>query len=282
MKQILVIGEHSYIGTSFRDYMADCAPDVKITLTGARDGAWKQKDFSRYDAVLHAAAVVHKKEQPDMRQLYHEVNSLLPYQVAKKAKAEGVKHFLFLSTMAVYGEESGMIAAEASPKPVTLYGKSKLKAERGLKKLADESFRVSVFRPPMVYGPDCPGNYGKLARLANFLPVFPKVENKRSMIYIENLCECIRQKLLDETESFCVICPQDAEYVNTTELVREIRKAHGKHTWALPFLDRPIRLFAKKSSILGKVFGNCCYEKGESVRSYQVKNFCEAIQKTER
>ena len=284
MKRILVIGEHSYIGKAFREYMKKHMPEVEVTLTGAKNGEWEKIDMQQYDAALHAAAVVHQKEKPQMKKLYHEVNAVLPYSVAKKAKKCGVGHFVFLSTMAVYGEDVAMIGKDAPIRPVTMYAKSKWKAERGLRKLADDDFRVTILRPPMVFGPGCPGNYPRLSGLAVRLSVFPKVRNKRSMIYIENLCECIRQELTcaQRNENCRTVCPQDAEYVNTTELVKEIRRAHGKRTWEIPFLEKPILWAANKNGTLKKVFGNCCYDKDEENKKFQTAGFCEAVRRTER
>ena len=120
MKRILVIGEHSYIGTSFRDYMAEHEPDALVKLAGSRNGEWEKEDFKLYDAVLHAAAVVHKKERPEMKKLYYEVNAKLPYEAAKKAKKNGTRQFLFLSTMAVYGEGRETIGKDTPVCPATM------------------------------------------------------------------------------------------------------------------------------------------------------------------
>lgn len=281
MKRILVIGEHSYIGISFRDYMAKKEPDCSVTLAGARNGAWKREDLSGYDAVLHAAAIVHKKERPAMKRFYDEVNAALPQEVAKQAKRSGVKCFIFLSTMAVYGEEKGVMGSNSPVSPVTMYGESKLEAEKGLERLSDDGFHVVIFRPPMVYGRGCPGNYARLAKLAKAVPVFPKVKNQRSMIYIENLCECIWKSAQKTEKKFEVICPQNAEYVNTAELVRQIRNAYGKKTWLLPAPMRLVRLLAKRIGMAQKVFGDCCYEKRKEDQAYQVAGFAESVRKTE-
>ena len=160
---------------------------------------WLAKSFAGYSAVLHVAAVVHQKEGPEMADLYKKVNTQLTIDIAGKSKRDGVRQFIFMSTMNVYGRETGTINSDTLPAPKTMYGKSKLDAERLLKELADESFQVAVLRPPMVYGPGCPGNYARLTKLIKKTPVFPKVFNKRSMIYIENLCEFLRQ-IIDNKE----------------------------------------------------------------------------------
>lgn len=282
MKQnILVIGEHSYIGNSFRDYLKEKEPKVQVTLAGARNRAWENMDFQAYDAILHAAAIVHTKETPDMQALYHEVNTVFPVRLAKRAKAEGVKTFLFLSTMSVYGKQPSPIGLDTPEDPITLYGKSKLEAEKKLLALADEDFQVGILRPPMVYGPACPGNYPRLAKLARKLFIFPRVKNQRSMIYIENLCECIRGMLADDTETYRIVCPQNAEYVDTTELVKQIRRAHGKGTLVVPFPGRLLRLCAAKNGTAEKVFGDCYYQKSGREREYQAADFTASVFRTE-
>lgn len=281
MKKILVVGEHSYIGVSFQKYVQNKQYDMVVTLTGAKNEAWKHMDFTEYDAILHVAAIVHKKETPDMEPLYQKVNTDFPIELAKKAKEGGVKNFIFLSTMAVYGKQSSPISVDSPTEPVTMYGKSKLAAEMELKKLADSNFTVIVLRPPMVYGADCPGNYKRLAKLAYKLPVFPKIKNQRSMIYIENLCECICQQIFTSETQYDMICPQNAEYVNTTELVKEIRRAHGKGVLIVPFPQVLIRLCAAKISMAEKVFGDCYYEKSKCCMDYQRWNFADSVRKTE-
>lgn len=280
MKRILVIGKNSYIGTSFQKYAVTYAPDLEVTLVGAKDGAWRSVDLGAYDVVLHVAAIVHKKEQPDMQQMYDTINTELPLEIAKKAKENGVSRFAFLSTMAVYGKAQSPIGEETPTEPLTMYGKSKLAAEKRLQKLADETFKVVIFRPPMVYGKECPGNYGRLAKLAYKIPVFPKVKNQRSMIYIENLCACICKEMYN-AEIFRVVCPQNTEYVNTTELVKSIRKSHGKATLILPFPQMILRICAKKNDSIEKVFGDCYYRHEVQEKEYQIADFLETVKRTE-
>lgn len=282
MKRVLLIGEHSYIALSFQKYIKKYQKELEVCLVGARNEEWKKVDFSQYDAVVHTAAIVHKKEQPDMRELYQKVNIVFPVELAKKAKKEGVSHFLFFSTMAVYGEQLSPIFQNQSPNPVTLYGKSKLEAEKRLKRLADENFHVTIFRPPIVYGMDCPGNYQRLSKLAKQIPFFPKTKSLHSMIYIENLCDCIWQEINQSVkEEFHIVCPQNAQYINTSDLVRQIRSVNGKHTWLLPFPQKLLQTGCKISGTFQKVFGNCYYEKKEGDREYQVVDFEESIRRSE-
>lgn len=258
-KKVLIIGEHSYIGNSFKEYEEkSCACRLKVETAGAVNEAWKQVDFSEYQAVLHVAAIVHQKESAEKEQLYIEVNEKLPVKIAQRAKESGVRQFIFLSTMAVYGEVEGAITKETPLKPVTMYGKTKLAAERKLQELNSEQFKVTILRPPMVYGENCPGNYSRLKKLAKYLPVFPDIENKRSMIHIDNLCQCIA--LLIERECAGVICPRDELPVKTTDLYVQLREDMGKKTWTTRLFNGLIVAAKGKVGSVRKLFGSCYYE----------------------
>lgn len=260
-KKILIIGEHSYIGNSFKQYIEENKENtslVQVETVGAKNGAWMKKDFSQYDVILHVAAIVHQKESKDKKQLYIDINAKLPVFIAKKAKRAGVGQFIFLSTMAVYGEVEGAITDSTPLKPVTMYGKSKLLAERKLQELDSKQFKVVIVRPPMVYGKNCPGNYQKLRKLANYCPVFPDVENKRSMIEITNLCECIW--LLIEREEKGLICPRDSEPICTTKMYIKLRQEIGKKTWKSKKLGQIIKKYTRKSKVLNKMFESYYYQ----------------------
>lgn len=269
-KKVLIIGEHSYIGNSFKQYIEEnqlklVENSYKITVetTGASNGAWKQVDFSNYDVILHVAAIVHQKEDKSKKQLYLDINKKFPVEVAKKAKQAGVKQFIFLSTMAVYGEVEGAITETTPLKPVTMYGKSKLAAENQLQKLASEQFKVVIVRPPMVYGENCPGNYTRLKKLAKLLPIFPDIENKRSMISIENLRHCIT--LLIQKESQGIICPRDQYPVKTTDLFVNLRKEIGKKTWTTKIFNELVMIVKRKVGSINKLFGSCYYDLKEEI-----------------
>ena len=134
MKRILITGKNSYIAKKVSEYLNLCNKKEKqyfVTLISVRDSLWKQKTFCQYDIVLHCAALVHKKEKNICWEDYFSVNTKLTEEIAKKAKEEGVKQFIFLSTMNVYGLETGMITDQTMPAPKSLYGKSKYMGYRG-------------------------------------------------------------------------------------------------------------------------------------------------------
>ena len=209
MKSILITGKNSYIGTSLENWLMREPDKYKVDTVDMKDGSWKEKDFSIYEVVFHVTGIAHIKETSDNQDLYYKVNRDLAYEAAQKAKQDGVEQFIFLSSMSVYGIENGVINKDTPLNPNSAYGKSKIEAEELINKLQDDAFIVATLRPPMVYGKECRGNYPRLAGLALKTPVFPKVENKRSMIYINNLSEFVKQ--LIDNRSGGLFFPQNAE-----------------------------------------------------------------------
>jgi UDP-glucose 4-epimerase len=255
-------------------------PDkYKVDTVDMKDGSWKEKDFSEYDVVFHVSGIAHIKETSDNQDLYYKVNRDLAYETAQKAKQDGVEQFIFLSSMSVYGIENGVIDKSTPLKPNSAYGKSKIEAEELINMLQDDSFTVSILRPPMVYGKGCRGNYPRLAGLALKTPIFSKVDNKRSMIYIDNLSEFVKQ--LIDNRSGGLFFPQNAEYVNTSEMVRLIAKVHGKKIVMTKLFNPLLRLL--NVSTVNKVFGDLVYDMSmsEYESNYRVCGFGESIEKTE-
>lgn len=289
MKKILITGANSYIGTSFEKYMAQWPEKYKVDTVDMIDGTWREKDFSGYDCVYHVAGIAHSdsgKISPEKAKLYYAVNTDLTVETAKKAKAEGVSQFIFMSSAIVYGEsapigKSKVITRDTPVSPANSYGDSKVQAENGILPLNDDTFKVVILRPPMIYGPGSKGNYPVLSKLAQKLPVFPAVDNQRSMLYIENLMEFVR--LMVENEEQGIFWPQNAEYSNTTELVKLIAKAHGKKILIVPGFTWALKLMSHFTGLVNKAFGSLRYE--QSLSGYS-ENYCtyglkESICKTE-
>ncbi|HDX9579055.1 NAD-dependent epimerase/dehydratase family protein [Bacillus cytotoxicus] len=257
--KILITGDKGYVGMSLKKWLSQWPDKYSVDHISLRNEEWKKEDFSQYDVLFHVAAIVHKKEQPEMESLYYKINRNLTVELANKAKRSGIKQFIFMSTVAVYGQigEIGkeVVIDENTPcLPTTFYGKSKLEAEIELDKLRDENFKIAILRVPMVYGPGCPGNYEHLKRLTIKLPVFPSVSNKRSMIFINNLSEFVR--LLIDNQDQGLFFPQNKEYVNTSELVKLIAKEKSKKIYLSKTLSIGLNLLCRRVNIANKVFGN--------------------------
>lgn len=280
MKHILITGANSYIGTSFEKWLEASEGDYQIDTLDMIDSKWRQFDFSPYDAIFHVAAIVHKNEKNMDPTLYDKVNRDLPIELAGLAKAAGVKQFVFLSSMSVYGNKEEVITKETKENPSTYYGKSKLAAEKGLMQLESADFKILMMRPPMVYGPKATGNYTRLSKLSRITPIFPNIANQRSMIYIDNLLEFVRKAI--DTNLSGLHFPQNKEYVTTSQLVKTIRDVNGKNTLLTAILNPIIKPLSNVSQF-NKLFGNLVYAKELSteVFDYQVADFHESVRKSE-
>ena len=258
-KNILVTGANSYIGKNFIDYISSF-DNYNVEAISVRDDAWKDVDFGKYDVIYDVAGIAHIKETDDNRHLYYEVNRDLALELAKKAKAEGVKQFVYLSSMSVFGMVIGHINKDTPTIPSNAYGKSKLEAEQLLMKLADNDFIVSIVRPPMVYGEGCKGNYQALRKFAVKVKAFPDIDNERSMISIDNMSKAIVDII--ETPNTGYYHPQDSEYIRTYDMVKEIAEAEGLNFHTIRFGKGLILLLAKHVNVFKKVFGSLTYDKG--------------------
>jgi len=285
MRKILITGTKSYVGASLEKWLGNFHDNYSIDIISLRSDFWKEKDFREYDVVFHVAGIAHVSSNPKMEEMYYKVNRDLTVEVAKKSKAEGVKQFIFMSSIIVYGEinsKTGVIDAKTIPRPTNFYGNSKLLAEEGIKPLNSNEFKVVIVRPPMIYGKNSKGNYPKLAKVARKLPIFPDINNKRSMLHIDNLCEFI--KLIIDNEESGLFLPQNSEYVKTSEMVKIIAEVHGKKIKLIKLFNPILSIFGSKLEFFNKVFGNLVYEKSISnyKDNYQIRDLKSSIKLTEK
>ena len=292
-KKVLITGAGSYIGEAIKVYAGEHYPNIEIDTVDMLDVAWKNCCFSGYDCVYHVAGIAHAdvgNVSDEVKENYYVVNTDLAIEVANKAKAEGVKQFIFMSSMIVYGDSAPFGAAKivtrvTTPSPTNFYGDSKWQADKGVRALADDRFKVAVLRPPMIYGKNSKGNYPMLAKMAKKLPIFPDVDNQRSMLHIDNLCEFLCMLILSGEQG--VYFPQNDEYTCTSHMVRDIAAVSG-HRMIISKLFAPIVFVAAKvpgkiSGLANKAFGNLCYDQSLSRYSfdYIVADFKTSIKRTE-
>ncbi|MCL2351127.1 MAG: NAD-dependent epimerase/dehydratase family protein [Firmicutes bacterium] len=296
--KILITGERGYIARRLREALGARHECASVSLRGP-----ELPDMVGYDCVIHCAGIVHRNRVSADE--YMDVNWELTANLAEKARTDRVSRFVFMSTMAVYGRDGSkpparcVITPASVPRPRTMYGVSKLAAEKFLKDMASTagkpeaapdgqrqprwvpaSFSVSVLRLPMVYGEGCPGNFAKLRRAAQILPVFPNVPNERSVLNIANLCEFVELLLKEPAPpgGFAIYCPQDGEYARTTEIVRLLAQKSGKNIILSEILGKIACFFPL--GILRKLFGNLVYAQEMSAyfdRAYCVKSLEETI-----
>lgn len=298
-KNVLVTGAGSYIGETFIKYASKNYANLKIDVVDMLDSSWENIDFSKYDIVYHVAGIAHADVgdvDENTKAKYYEVNTDLAVEVCKKAKEEGIDEFIFMSSMIVYGESAPfgkekVVDANTVPKPANFYGDSKLQADVAVRDLADDDFKVIVLRPPMIFGKGSKGNFSSLSKLAKMLPVFPNVENERSMLYVENLCEFLCQIMsIDEIkDNSVVLFPQNAEFTKTSQMARDISEVSGKRVVLIGgIMKLALRLAScvpgKIGSLTNKAFGNNVYSQDISKYEgidYQKVSCKEAIERTE-
>lgn len=276
MRKVLITGLNSYIGNSFEKYIENMQePAIQTEKISLKEEGWQEKSWGGYDAVLHVAGLAHvdvSHADEETRKRYYCINRDLAEQAAEKAKKDGVKQFIYLSSIIIYGDSAPIgkekrITKETKPSPANFYGDSKLQGERAALALlkGDDSesmrdaFHILVLRLPMIYGKDSKGNFPKLKKLAERTPVFPKIENRRSMLYIGNLCELIRVAIEGEWEG--IICPQNREIVSTSELVRIIGEQKQKKIILVPGFSGVLKLCSHFTGYVNKIFGSLEYDK---------------------
>ena len=284
MKRILITGAGSYVGESVKKYMMDTTPGAyQIDAVDTMNDNWKKADFGQYDVVYHVAGIAHVNADPKMEPLYWKVNRDLTIEVAKHAKAAGVKQFIFMSSQIVFHESKSlkaeMLTRETKENPNGFYGGSKLAAEEGLHKLESSDFKVCILRPCMIYGPNAKGNFPRLAKLATKVPVFPAWHNKRSMLYIDNLAEFVKQCVDRELEG--TFYPQNREQADTVEIIRYFAKAAGHKVWITKLLNPFVWMGSFVLQPINKMFGTYYYdpEMSKADFEYQLVSFEESLRR---
>ena len=296
MKKILITGAGSYVGENVRKYIMQTAGDqFVIDAVDTFGDNWKKADFSQYDVVYHVAGIAEVNGKKGMEQLYYKVNTDLTIEIARHAQANGVKQFIFMSSMIVYKEtkslKGNIITPESLPAPNGVYGDSKLKAEEGLKKVSggfsgvqevaegESRMKVCILRPPMIYGPNSKSNLLRLGRLGTKVPFFPNWRNKRSMLYIDNLGEFVKQAVLRELEG--TFYPQNRELSATVDIIRFFAKAAGHRIWITKLLNPFVWLGSFVLQPVNKMFADSYYvpEMSEYPFEYQIVSFEESLKR---
>lgn len=280
--KILIVGKNSYVGRSVQAWFAKKESAPVVEAISVREDGWRQMDFSDCDAVIFTAALVHRPDITDT-ELYEKLNVQLPLDFARHVKRQGVERFVFLSTVSVYKASrslpEGCVIDSTTPlEPDSLYGQSKLRAERVLAELDDESFHVSVIRSTYVYGPGCRGTHiSALRRLARTLPVLPKAFPKAAlgMVYHENLAELCW--LIVHSDCSGIYMAQDAAPLSTYQVLKTMEPK--KPEFPCTALFRPFVW----ASLVKRLFGGSRYSEELSrcpLGNYQLVSPAEGIRRT--
>lgn len=270
MIRVLITGAGSYIGVNVENWLNKTPGLFQVDSIDTFGDNWRKADYTQYDVVYHVAGIAHVNADPKMEPLYYKVNRDLTIEVARHAKASGVKQFIFMSSMIVFhesqklGEE--MLTLETKPQPNGFYGDSKLQAEIGLKELECDTFKICILRPPMIYGPNSKGNFLRLGWLATKTPFFPAWHNKRSMLYIDNLAECVKQLILLEKSG--TYYPQNKELADTVKIVRFFAKKYNHSIWVSRIFNPFVWLGSHFLQPLNKMFASYYYDSKMSIYDF--------------
>ncbi len=268
-KTVLVTGASGFVGQKFVEAYSGQFNVIPVCLIATKP---EDLDFRGVDAVLHLAAMVHQmKPVPD--DLYFDVNTKLTERVALAAKAAGVRHFVFYSTVKVFGVDGEMhnhnlvLGLNSPCIPTDAYGRSKLAAEKLLSELESEQFRLCIIRPPLVYGPNVKGNLKNLIKLAKFLPVLPLkyTQNKRSLVSLNNLLE--QTAYVINCNHTGVVIPQDSTFVSTHDIISGVIAAQKSKN----LLIKPPRILLWclerfSSAIATRLFGTLAFDQSLNLR----------------
>ena len=291
--KVLITGAGSYVGESVKKYILSTSTDFEIDSVDMMNDSWKQTDFTKYDVVFHVAGIAHVNADPKMEPLYYKVNRDLTVEVAKQAKESGVKQFIFMSSQIVFHESKSLktevLTKETKPNPNGFYGDSKLQAEIGLWNLVSKdpstlnpqpsTMKICILRPCMIYGPNAKGNFPRLAKLATKVPVFPEWHNKRSMLYIDNLAEFVKQAIIRQLEG--TFYPQNREQADTVEIIRYFAKASGHKVWITKLFNPFVWLGSFVLQPINKMFATYYYDPEMSKMDfdYQLVSFDESLKR---
>lgn len=266
--KILLTGSNGFIGS----YLMHTSASNTFIPFSFRNGDIHALDFSTVDSVIHLAALVHQMNGADKSE-YERVNVVQTLELAMKAKIEGVKQFIFMSTVKVYGEESDTIYTETTPcHPRDDYGMSKLNAEQALQALENEHFTVSIIRTPIVYGSGVKANIRNLINLIQKVPILPfaNTKNQRSMVYIGNLCALLETILKQQTSGIFLAC--DDTSLSTTQFIREIAAALGKECYLIdiPLFETLLKYL--KPTFHQRLYGNLLVDNTETKKKLGFSN----------
>ena len=245
MKKILIVGQDNYISVHLKNYLLNRSKGFMVNVISARTDDWKALDFNVFDCIIDLESTI---DEPPSEEIAFSNNRDLALTLAEKAKKEGANIFVYLSSIHIYGVKSQLgipidINKDTPYNPINLQGKSKLAGEECIKELADDTFKIIILRLPLVYGPDCPGEYEFFSNLLMENKTVPAITNKLSVIHISTLCAFLQYLLVNNITG--IFHPQNKEYLSTLELLEIISKEKNLEYKTSKFLAWRYKIFKK-------------------------------------
>jgi len=225
--KVIVTGASGFIGKRLIEMAEHRYEILPVSL---RNNNLSNVDLTGTDVIVHLAGKAHEMKKADDR-LFYDINYQLTKQLAEKALQEKIPHFIYISTIKVYGDETNKILNEHSAcNPTDAYGKSKLQAEQYLQTISAHKMAVAIVRPPLVYGPEVKGNMMRLLRLSNKKIPLPlaNTNNLRSMVYIDNLIELIF--IIIKKKAVGIFIASDEKPLSTGAVLQIIKNNLGNNT----------------------------------------------------
>ena len=209
------------------------------------------------DIVIHLAARAHCSNEigniNEIEARYHQANTLITETLAAAAKLEGVHCFILISSIGVNGNQTDgkAFSTEDIPNPNGPYAKSKWLAEKSLEKVLEGSKTdYVILRSPLVYGPDCPGNFKRLLNLTYRFPLLPlgRLGSPRTFINVHNLVDAIVVASKAKNISGRTFLISDSCDLNISTILKLISKGFGRGGWRIfNFPPTLLEVFAKLS-----------------------------------
>lgn len=286
--RIIITGLRGYVSNSLRRWLIYNGYNAsEVSLLSLKGNSWYRTILRGVDVIVHCAALVHQNKSDLPIEEYESINTKLTTELAKKAKEEGVNQFIFMSTKGVYGQKKDcfhevIIDENTQETPFKKYGISKYKAEQALMELQDNNFMVAIIRAPFIYGKGCHGNYQFLKNMVLKYRFVPKIASKISFLYIDNLCELIRQIIEQQRDG--LFMPQNLPVHSSSEMALMIAQYNHKRVLYTSILNPIIRVSSLFVKRINSAFGSSYYsEKCSRIDGidYQVVGFEESIKITE-